>query len=119
MTAVFAFVAGAVLWPPGWAYWLVVAPMLGDSGTVAVIYFLTMALGLAFTAITLFPLRAIVAGGGAAYLAGMVALTVTVTPAGWFQYVWYAALLGCFLGGACLCHLHTGRIRLPRYTKGA
>jgi hypothetical protein len=113
-TAVFAFLTGWVLWPPEWPYWMVVAPMLGDSGTVAVVFGLAVGLGIGFAAITLFPLGAMAVGGLTGYLAGMLAITYVVSPDGWFTYAWYGVLLVCFLGGTSICHLHTGRLRLPR-----
>lgn len=101
-SAVFAFVAGAVLWPPGAVYWTAVAAVVGDGVALAAVGVLAVLLGAAFARTTAVDLSRVAAGGVLAYVAGMVVVDVGFEPESPGHYVLYGGLLVALVAGAAL-----------------
>ena len=101
-SAAFAFVAGAVLWPPGAVYWTAVAAVVGDGVALAAVGALAVALGAAFARTTAVDLPWVAAGGAVAYVVGMVVVDVAVEPESPVHYVLYGGLLVALVAGAAL-----------------
>jgi hypothetical protein len=101
-SAVFAFVAGAVLWPPGAVYWTAVAAVVGDGVALAAVGVLAVVLGAAFAHATAVDLPWVAAGGAVAYAGGMVVVDVAYEPESPARYVLYGGLLVALVAGAAL-----------------
>jgi hypothetical protein len=101
-SAAFVALAGLALWPPRAVYWTRLARVVGDGVTLATVCLLALALGAAFARIAGVDVRAVAVGGVVAYALGMVAIEVALTPGSPVHLVWYAALVGCLVGGAAL-----------------
>lgn len=101
-SAAFAFVAGAVLWPPGAVYWTAVAAVVGDGVALAAVGALAVLFGGAFARTTGVDLPWIAAGGALAYVAGMVLVDVAFAPESPAHYVLYGGLLVALVAGAAL-----------------
>lgn len=101
-SAVVAFLAGLVLWPPRAVYWTRLADVVGDALTLAVVCLLAVALGAAFVWLAGVDVPSFAVGGLVAYAVGMVAIEVWLVPDSPAHLVWYAALLVCLVGGVAI-----------------
>ena len=113
-SAAFAFVAGAVLWPPGAVYWTAVAAVVGDGVTLALVGVLAIVLGAAFVHATGVAVPWFAAGGAVAYVVGMIVVDVGFDPASPVHYVLYGALLVALVAGAAVSTWWRGRTRQGR-----
>ena len=101
-SALFVFVAGLALWPPGAVYWTALAAVVGDGPTLAVVVLLATGLGAGFVWLTRVRVRWFAVGGGLAYALWMVGIEATTTPDSPAHFLWYAVILGSFTAGAVL-----------------
>jgi len=101
-SAVVAVLVGLALWPPRAVYWTGVAAVVGDGVTLAVVCLLAVALGAAFAWLAAVDVRSVAVGGVVAYAVGMAGIEATLSPDSPVHLVWYAVLVGCFVGGAAL-----------------
>jgi hypothetical protein len=98
-SAVFALVAGAILWPPAseLVYWDVFAAM-GDA-VVLLVLVGSVAVGFVFGALTGVSRRSFAVGGTLAYLIGMAGIEVALTTDSPVHFLLYGAILiGLCLG---------------------
>ena len=109
-SALFVFVAGLALWPPGAVYWPALASVVGDGPTLALVVLLALVLGAGFAWLTRVRLRWFAAGAVLAYALWMVGIEATTNPDSPAHFVWYAVLLGSFTAGAVLTAALAGGI---------
>lgn len=100
VAAAFVLAVGVVLWPPRNVYWTVVSETVGQTATLVTVAVLALVAGAWFARTAAFALTHLVVGALGAYLAGMAAIEVLLTPDSPAHLVWYAILLGSLLGGA-------------------
>jgi len=100
--ALFAFVAGAALWPPGAVYWEALAAIAGDAVALGAVAGLALVLGAMFARATGTAVRRVAAGGLVAYVAGMTAIELAMEPDGPAHFVLYGGILACLVAGAAL-----------------
>lgn len=99
VSAAFAAVAGFVLWPPRAVYWTAAAAAVGTVATLALVALAALALGAAFGSATGVDGRAFAAGTAVAYVAGMAAIEVVVSPDGPAHLVLYGGIAACLVAG--------------------
>jgi len=109
----FALLAGVALWPPRAVYWTRLAAVVGDAVTLALVGFVALVLGAAFTRLAGVATRPFALGVGLAYVVGMAAIDGLLAPDSPVHLVWYAALAACFVGGAAVQARAAGRATTP------
>ena len=92
-SAVFALVAGAILWPPAseLVYWTAVAA-LGDA-VILLVLGASVAVGFVFGVLTTVSPRSFAVGGTLTYLIGMSAFEITLTPDSPVHFLLYGVIL--------------------------
>lgn len=108
-SALFALVAGAVLWPPGAVYWTALAAVVGDGPTLALVALLGAAAGGAFVRATGVSWHDLARGALAAYVVGMTVVEVGMDPDSPVHLVGYGALAACLVGGGALARWSASR----------
>ncbi|WP_135303530.1 hypothetical protein [Haloarcula amylovorans] len=98
----FAFLAGALLWPPRAVYWTALSDRVGTAPTLALVALLAVAAGAAFSRTIGIPTTSLAAGGPLAYLVGMALVERAMTPDSPVHFLLYGALLCCLLVGSAL-----------------
>ncbi|QPV64756.1 hypothetical protein I7X12_09190 [Halosimplex litoreum] len=111
VSAVFAAVAGAVLWPPGAVYWTAVAATVGEAATLALVVVAAIALGAAFGALTGVRVREFAAGTAGAYLLGMAAIAAARSPDSPVHLFLYGAVAACLVVGVAAARVRAGAPR--------
>ena len=101
-SAAFVFLAELVLWPPRAVYWTRLAAVVGDGFTLVFVGLVALSLGVVFAWITGVAVQPFALGAFAAYVVGMIAIEVVLTPNSPVHLVWYAALSTCLVGGVAL-----------------
>lgn len=102
VTALLAYAAGYILWPPGRVYWTTVADVIGEPVTIAVVLLLAGATGgVSATLSGADPIH-IAIGGSVAYTVGMVLVETITTPDSPVHFVLYGTLLVCWVVGAAV-----------------
>jgi hypothetical protein len=101
-SALFVFIAGFVLWPPGGVYWTALAAVVVDGPTLALVALLAAVAGGAFVGATGISGSALARGALLAYVAGMTAVEVATAPESPAHLVGYAAIAVCLAGGGAL-----------------
>ena len=99
-SALFVFVAGLVLWPPGAVYWTTLAAVVGDGATLVLVVLLASGLGAGFVWLTRVRVRRFATGGVLAYALWIVVIEAISNPDSPAHIVWYGVLLGSFTVGA-------------------
>jgi hypothetical protein len=111
VSAVFAAVAGVVLWPPGGVYWTAVAAAVGEAATLGLVVVATLALGAAFGSFTGVRVSEFAAGTAVAYLLGMAAIAAARSPDSPVHHLLYGAVAVCLVVGVAAARV---RARPPR-----
>ncbi|MFC7140752.1 hypothetical protein ACFQMA_13090 [Halosimplex aquaticum] len=100
ISAVFAAVAGAALWPPQAVYWTAVAERIGEAPTLAVVIAVAVGLGGAFATIADIRPQEFAIGAATAYGLGMAAIAVVIAPDSPVHLGLYGGILLCLVAGA-------------------
>lgn len=99
---VFALAAGTLLWPPGAVYWERLAAVIGDGPTLVVVAVIAIGLGAMFAWTTAIGVTSFAIGSMIAYITGMVAIEVVLSPDSPVHFILYAVLFACLLCGSFL-----------------
>ena len=114
ISALFLFIAGLALWPPGNVYWDHVTEIVGNSVTLAMVIAIALGVGAVFVWGTSIDVPLVAVGGGLAYVGWMLVIEATMTPDSPVHFVWYGVLLASFIGGAILQRRFTSHSPLRR-----
>ncbi|WP_049929981.1 hypothetical protein [Halosimplex carlsbadense] len=111
VSAVFAAVAGLALWPPGGVYWTAVAAAVGETATLALVVVAALALSGAFGALTGVGVRAFAVGAALAYLLGMAAIAVAISPDSPVHLLLYGGIAVCLVAGVAVARVRAASAR--------
>ena len=99
---VFVILAGWMLWPPRAVYWQPLSDYVGEPITVLCIGMLAIGFGVIFGYLASVSARSFIVGAVIAYLTGMGAIELVLSPDSPVHLLLYAGLVLCFLGGGFL-----------------
>ena len=102
LSVVFGILIGWILWPPRTVYWQSLADYVGEPITLLVVGILAVGFGFVFVYLTSVSIRPFIAGAVIAYVVGMSAIELVLTPASPVHLILDAGLLLCILVGGVI-----------------